>query len=90
MSYEKLNVEPIMVEYVLNEDMDDFIASFMWDDKRYYLSDFIRTHNNPWSGEMDVPDYIHGYEANNYWNPLFVELINGEYVDHINLYKVVE
>lgn len=87
MSYEKLNVEPIAVEYVPNEDGDDFVASFLWDDKRYYLCDFIRTHNNPWSGEMDVPDYIHGYESNNYWNPLFVELIEDSYV---NLYRGID
>lgn len=85
--YEKINVDPIEIEYVQNEDGDDFIASFLWDNKRYYLCDFIRTHNNPWSGKMDVPSYIHGYESDNYYNPLFIELIVDEAV---NIYKVVE
>ena len=39
------------------------------------MENFIRCHNNPWGG-MNVPDYIHGYESNEYYRPLFIELSN--------------
>ena len=85
--YKKLNVEPIEIEYVVDEhDSDkDFKPSFWWNNKRYYLDNFIRTHNNPFGG-INCPEYIHGYEAENYYNPLFIELINDEAV---NVYKEV-
>ena len=86
MSYEKLNVEPLGIDYEANEDNDDIMEYFMWGGEKHYLCDFIRTHNNPWTGKMDVPDYIHGYEADNYWNPLFVELLDD---GGLNLYMAV-
>ena len=80
MAYQKLNIEPIEIEY--GED-DDFF--FLWDGIKYKLSDFIRTHNNPWVSD-NFPDYIHGYESENYYNPLFIELIDDVAV---NMYKEI-
>lgn len=88
MTYKKLNVEPIAIEYVEDEHEEekDFQPSFWWDNKRYYLEGFIRTHNNPWcSGEF--PKYIHGYESDSYFHPLFIEIVGDEAV---NVYEEVK
>lgn len=86
MAYIKQNEEPIEIEFVEDEhdSEKDFQASFWFDNKRYYLDDFIRTHDNPWCAGCDFPEYIHGYESDNYWNPLYIELIGDEAV---NVYK---
>ena len=88
VEYVRVNEEPIEIEYVLDEheEENDFKPSFWWNNRRYFLENFIRTHNNPWvSGEW--PDYIHGYEAESYWNPVFIELIGDEAV---NIYEYKE
>ena len=74
--YNKLNVEPIEIEYVEDEHEEsrDFTPSFWWNNRRYYFKDFLRTHDNPWVGG-DFPEYIHAYESENYYNPLYIELI---------------
>lgn len=83
MAYEfvKVNDEPIEIEYVEDEHNEerDFQPSFWFNNRRYYLDDFLRTQS-AWTN-MDVPDYIHGYEADNYHNPLFIELIKDEAVN---------
>lgn len=88
MEYKKLNDEPIEIEYVEDEhdEEKDFEASFWFENKRHYLSDYIRTHNNPWIGG-EWPEYIHGYEYNVYFKPLYIEIINGE---GINVYREKE
>ena len=86
--YIKVNEEPIEIEYVPDEheEENDFKPSFWWNNRRYFLENFIRTHNNPWVGG-EWPDYIHGYEAESYWNPVFIELIGDEAV---NIYEYKE
>ena len=76
--YIKLNNEPINIEYVPDEHdpAKDFEPSFWWWNRRYYLEDFIRTHNNPWLGEV-YPEHIHGYEANNWRDPLYISIADG-------------
>ena len=60
-----------MKEYA---DEEDYIqACFEYEGGVHYLSDFVRCHNNPWGG-IDSPDYIHGYDSTNIYNPLFVEI----------------
>ena len=80
--YVKLNDEPIEIEYIEDED-EEVEASFWFENKRHYLSDYIRTHNNSWVNG-DWPEYIHGYEYNVYFEPLFIEIINGE---GVNIYR---
>lgn len=77
--WKKLNDEPIRIEEVVDEHNEnlDFTPSFWFNNKRYYLKDFIKCHNNPWIGTTyndPYPEYIHGYEADNYYNPLFIEV----------------
>ena len=69
----------IEIEYVEDEHDEemDFKPSFWlaaagWN-RRFYLENFIRTHNNPWVGG-EWPDYIHGYESDTYYSPLFIEI----------------
>jgi len=81
--YVKMNEEPIEIEYVEDEHeaARDFTPSFWHNNRRYYLNDFIRTHNNPWTAGAEFPEHIHGYEAENYFHPLFIELVNDEAVN---------
>lgn len=86
--WEKLNKEPIRIETVPDEHDEslDFEPSFWWNNRRYHLKNFIRTHNNPWVGGQ-WPEFIHAYEAEEYHNPLYIELIGD---DAVNIYKEAE
>ena len=87
MAFVKINEEPIEIEYVEDEHEEsrDFDPSFWYYNKRYYLDDFIRVHDNPWmtfGGLLDEwPEYIHGVEADEYYHPLYIELIGDEAVN---------
>ena len=87
MTYEfvKQNSEPVPIEYVEDEheESHDFQPSFWWNNRRYFLDNFIRCHNNPWLGCATYPEYIHGIESDNYHNPLCLELLNDE---ELNIY----
>lgn len=85
--FEKLNDEPIEIEYVADEhdESRDFVPSFWFENRRHYLDDYVRVHDNPWFSSYDnFPNYIHGIEGDVYSHPLFIELIDGEYV---NVYR---
>lgn len=88
MTFKKLNDEPIAIEYIEDEhdETRDFQPSFWWYNQRYYLNDFTRTHDNPWVGWFG-PDYIHGYENDNYINPLFIEVSDDG--EAVNVYEEV-
>ena len=86
--YRKINDDWIPIEYVEDEheEENDFKPSFWVKNRRYFIDDFVRTHNNPWIGG-EWPDYIHAYEAEEYYHPLFIELSpDGEAV---NAYEYV-
>ena len=87
--YIKQNKKPVHIEYVEDEHEEsrDFLPSFWWNNRRYYLNDFIRCHNNPWISCAAFPEYIHAYEADQYVNPLYIELVDDE---HINIYEEKE
>lgn len=82
----KLNDEPISIECVEDEheEENDFKPSFWWNNRRYFLDDFVRTHNNAWTGPLSFPDHIHAYEADNYYKPLYLELVGD---DAVNVYE---
>lgn len=48
-----------------HEEIRDYELSFWWNNRRYYLSDFVRVHNNPWIYD-DFPEVICGMESDNY------------------------
>ena len=87
MEYVKLNRVPIkLYESRRRENMkftEETQTYFNWKNKRYYLQDFTRTHNNPWVHDI-FPEHIHGMQTNEYYNPLFVELIEDT---HVNIYQ---
>ena len=51
----KQNKDPIPIESVPDEHEEayDFVPSFWWNNRRYFLQDFIRCHNNPWIGSVN-------------------------------------
>lgn len=82
----------IEIEYrQLPEDMrifygDDSCPCFVLNGKLYYMHDFVRCHNNPW-GNMDVPEWIHGYDSTNYFNPVFIRI--SESGDYVKVYEYI-
>lgn len=42
--------------------------------KRISFHLIVSCHNNPWLGTTHFPDYIHGYKADEYFNPMFIEI----------------
>lgn len=91
MSKFKLLETNIPIEYVEDEhdETKDFKPSFWYWNKRYFLEDFIRVHNNPWLCD-NYPDFIQGMQADgsrdSYENPIFIELIGDE---GVNIYEEV-
>ncbi len=87
-SYEILE-KNIPIECVEDEhDSErDFEPSFWYWNKRYYLNDFIRVHNNPWVLD-DYPSFIHGYESENYYSPLFIGLDDA--CETVTVYREVQ
>lgn len=63
-----------MKEYTDEEDY--WQPGFEFEGGFYYLSDFVRAHNNPW-GNITAPDYIHGYDGTDWFNPMFIEIDDG-------------
>ena len=89
--FELQNVEPLKIEQVPDEhdETRDYHESFWWNNHRYYIEDFIRCHNNPWFCS-DAPEYIHGVESENYYNPIYIELIDDYSFDGgVNIYKEI-
>ncbi len=82
MAWQKV-AENVTIEMVEDEHLEelDFEPSFWFENRRWYLKDFIRCHNNPWVGADSFPEYIHGYDAENYFNPIFIELVGDEAVN---------
>ena len=91
---------PIMCEPEDEWNMETFLSRqreepcyktwFWWDREKHYIDEFVRVHGNPWLGTTlydDFPEYIHGMEANEYYHPLFIEVVGGEYV---NVYEEKE
>ena len=92
--YVKLNEEPIEIECVPDEheEENDFKPSFWFWNRRYFLENFIRVHNNPWLGTNAYdyyPEYIHGLQADEYYRPLFIELVDGR-DEYVNVYEEKE
>lgn len=86
MEFKRVSDE-IEIEYrEITEEMKKWTAEsnywqpgFEYNGKFYCLSNFLKCHGNPW-GNMNVPEYIHGYDANNSRDPIFIELISDDAV----------
>lgn len=78
--YEWVKVaENIPIEKVEDEHLEemDFEPSFWYWNRRYYLCNFILCHNNPWVQDV-FPEFIDAFEAGEYFNPLYIEIIDDE------------
>lgn len=42
--------------------------------RRISMGMVVRTHNSPWISETAFPYYIHGYFADDIFNPLFIQI----------------
>ena len=85
--FKKLNDEPVEIEEVEDEHEaeNDFKPSFWFNNRRYFIENFVRVHNNPWMGSVEeYPEYIHAVESENYFSPLYIELIGDSAV---NVYR---
>ena len=84
-TFVKQNYEPVAIEYF--EDTEDesltIRPGFVWNDCRYYLDQFMRCHNNPWILDT-FPEHIHAMQCDQYYEPLFLELVGSDYV---NIYQ---
>ena len=89
MRMEKMNTELVPVEQLPDEhdESRDFHESFWWNSRRYYLEDFLRVHNNIWfpNGDDLYPDYIHGIDQYDWYNPIFIELVDDG--NFVNVYE---
>lgn len=85
-TYKKLNESPIEIEYIPDEALEEETEpSFLFQGTRYLISNFIRTHNNPWF-VANVPDFIHAIQADEIYAPLCLELIGDS---EVNVYQEV-
>ena len=82
----KLNDEPIEVVYKCDTEGFGYFG-FDYDGAEYNLENFIRVHNNMWFNDEGYPDYIHGCDAFDYFNPLYIEVVDGETVNVYNLIR---
>ena len=84
-TFVKQNYEPVVIEYF--EDKEDesltIRPGFVWNDCRYYLDQFMRCHDNPWVLDT-FPEHIHAMQYDQYYEPLFLEFVGGDYV---NIYQ---
>lgn len=73
--YKKQNDGWIVIETVPDEHDGalDFEPSFWFENSRHYIKDFTRCHNSSFIGG-GFPGYIHGFETENYYDTLFIEL----------------
>lgn len=84
-TFVKQNDEPIAIEYFVDTEDEclDIRTGFVWNDCRYYLDQFMRCHDNPWILDT-FPDHIHAMQCDQYYEPLFLEFVGGDY---INIYQ---
>ena len=80
MKFVKLNKKPLTIY-----ESETKGSYFNFNNKRYYMNDFIRVHNNMQFNDSNIPDYIHGI-SQDYYNPLYIQYIP-DFNDKVNVYK---
>ena len=83
-AFQKMNRRPLKIYF---SETGDGKSYFRYKGSCFYLDDIVRTHDNPWTGDMHLPDYIHGFDTSHSY-ALFVELLpDGE---SVNVYEEKE
>ena len=85
MEFLKLNDEPIEIEILYDEDGFSYLG-FEFEGSLYDLNCFLRTHSNPWVSDC-YPEYIHGVEMDNMFDPLYVEILDN--AEEVNVYAKI-
>mgnify|MGYP006873236323 CR=1 FL=1 len=77
----KLNDQPLLLnaEYV-NEDDPESSLFFEYMGVHHYWDNIV-SRNSAWfpKFDFDLPDFIHGQDQTDFWNPLFIELIEFDF-----------
>lgn len=98
MIFSKLNDEPLLLDSELvNEDDEESSLFFEYNGIHHYWDNILSRHSVWFPKHLDetLPDYIHGVDQTDYWNPLFVEVVevdipNYEYDIAFNIYSYLE
>jgi hypothetical protein len=56
------------------ENNDGCLVSFRYKGKRYALGEFLNRHSLCGHLSAEYPEFIHGYQYSDIWNPLFIEI----------------
>ncbi len=84
--FKKLNDKPITIDFKKYEPRQEPLElepCFEWKGQTYYLIEFMRAHNNPWTGDLGYPQFIYGYHAYDI-DPIYIEIVDGYAV---NIYE---
>lgn len=87
---EKLNKYPIEVQWEVEnpEEYDEYIDArpyFYWKEKRYFLDEVIRVHNNGFIKDI-YPRFMHGLVCLGF-DDFFIEILQG-IDDYVNIYSI--
>ena len=83
-SFTKQTKRPLTILYT-NPVKSNPKAYFRFQNKRYYLTEAIRTHGNPWIAD-NYPDYIHAYITDWFgFRNLYIEICQDD--KSLNIYK---
>lgn len=85
----KQNDEELEIEYteIVDEDGNaDVVPAFWFDGEWHPINGFVRCHNTPWVQDV-FPEFIHGYEVDCFFNPLYIELVDD---CSVNVYRYSE
>lgn len=94
--FSKLNDEPLLLNSELvNEDDEESSLFFEYNGIHHHWDNILSRHSVWFPTIKDLPDYIHGLDQTDYFNPLFVEVVevdipNYEYDIAFNIYGYLE
>lgn len=77
------DLDPQDYDYLPEEDRES-VPGFFYHKEFHPLCDFVRCHNNGWVTDR-FPEHIHGFNSDNIWNPLYIEL--DECGEAVRLYR---
>ena len=91
----KLNDEPLRLDSeCMNGDDEESSLFFEYNGVHHYWDDIVSRHSM-WfpKFDFDLPDFIHGQDQTDYWNPLFVEVVEVDYLGYeyeiaFNIYEL--
>lgn len=95
MIFSKLNDEPLRLDSeFVNADDDDTSLFFEYNGAHHYWDNIV-SRKSEWFPKIELPDFIDGIDLTDYWNPLFVEVVEVDIPDYeydiaFNVYGYLE